>query len=77
MATEPYEPEPVPTRVQQLASIFGTAKVAITGSDRIPLRIVVLFVVGSFLAAWGQAWWWSDPVVVVCLLLLAFSWRTE
>jgi hypothetical protein len=75
MATTPDESEEVvPTRAEQLASIFGTAKTAIAGSTTIPLRVTVLFVVAVFSVFMGQYWWLSDPIAIACLLLLAISW---
>lgn len=73
MATNEFEPEPVPTRAQQLERIFGTTKSAIAGSDY-PLRVVVLFVMADLFVFLGQFWNWATPIALVCLMALSLSW---
>lgn len=76
MATNPLEEEAPPTRAEQLASIFGKTKTAVTGSSSIPTGVFVLFVAAVFLASIGYVLpvGWDRPALVVVLLMLALRW---
>lgn len=76
MATNPLEEEAPPTRAQQLASIFGSAKSAAVGSDY-PLRVVVLFMAADLFVFLAQYWHWGTPLALLALMLLTLSWPKQ